>query len=221
MVLAIAALLFQFSPAVQTPLPSVLDTATDHTEAAPKLYAANLPDAGPSPAIFSSVSTGSAIAKPLDSATASSASSGSSSGALNPASLHTALQNSPSLAMIRVPESESAPLRTISVESLPSRRQWIALSIAQHAAAAFDAYTTRDAISRGAVEQDPLMRPFANSSGIYAAIQACPVALDFAARHMQRSDKNFIRRTWWVPQTISMGMFLFSGAHNLRVANRP
>jgi hypothetical protein len=221
MVLAIAALLFQFSPAVQTPLPSVLDTATDHTEAAPKLYAANLPDAGPSPAIFSSVSTGSAIAKPLDSATASSASSGSSSGALNPASLHTALQNSPSLAMIRVPESESVPLRTISVESLPSRRQWIALLIAQHAAAAFDAYTTRDAISRGAVEQDPLMRPFANSSGIYAAIQACPVALDFAARHMQRSDNNFIRRTWWVPQTISMGMFLFSGAHNLRVANRP
>jgi hypothetical protein len=221
MVLAIAALLFQFSPAVQTPLPSVSDTATDHTEAAPKLYAANLPDAGPSPAIFSSVSTGSAIAKPLDSATASSASSGSSSGALNPASLHTALQNSPSLAMIRVPESESAPLRTISVESLPSRRQWIALSIAQHAAAAFDAYTTRDAISRGAVEQDPLMRPFANSSGIYAAIQACPVALDFAARHMQRSDNNFIRRTWWVPQTISTGMFLFSGAHNLRVANRP
>jgi hypothetical protein len=140
---------------------------------------------------------------------------------LNPDSLHTALQNSPSLAMIRVPESESAPLRTISVESLPSRRQWIALSIAQHAAAAFDAYTTRDAISRGAVEQDPLMRPFANSSGIYAAIQACPVALDFAARHMQRSDNNFIRRTWWVPQTISMGMFLFSGAHNLRVANRP
>jgi hypothetical protein len=221
MVLAIAALLFQFSPAVQTPLPSVLDTATDHTEAAPKLYAANLPDAGPSPAIFSSVSTGSAIAKPLDSATASGASSESSSGALNPASLHAVLQNSPSLAMIRVPESESVPLRTISVESLPSRRQWIALLIAQHAAAAFDAYTTRDAISRGAVEQDPLMRPFANSSGIYAAIQACPVALDFAARHMQRSDNNFIRRTWWVPQTISTGMFLFSGAHNLRVANRP
>ena len=221
MVLAIAALLFQFSPAVQTPLPSVLDTATDHTEAAPKLYAANLPDAGPSPAIFSSVSTGSAIAKPLDSATASGASSESSSGALNPASLHAVLQNSPSLAMIRVPESEWVPLRTISVESLPSRRQWIALLIAQHAAAAFDAYTTRDAISRGAVEQDPLMRPFANSSGIYAAIQACPVALDFAARHMQRSDNNFIRRTWWVPQTISTGMFLLSGAHNLRVANRP
>jgi hypothetical protein len=220
MVLAIAALLFQFSPAVQTPLPSVSDTAADYNEAALKLYAANLPDAGPSPASFAAVSTGSAIAKPLDSATTSSASNESSSGALNPASLHTVLQNSPSLAMIRVPESDSAPLRAISVESLPSRRQWIALSIAQHAAAAFDAYSTRDAISRGAVEQDPLMRPFANSSAIYAAIQACPVALDFAARHMQRSDNNFIRRTWWVPQTISTGMFLFSGAHNLRVANR-
>jgi hypothetical protein len=222
MVLAIAALLFQFSPAVQAPLPSVSDSAADYTEAAPKLYAADLPDAGPSPASFASVSTGSgsAIAKPLDSATASGDSSESSSGGLNPASLHTALQNSPSLAMIRVPESDSAPLRTISVESLPSRHQWIALSIAQHAAAAFDAYSTRDAISRGAVEQDPLMRPFASSSAIYAAIQACPVALDFAARHMQRSDNNFIRRSWWVPQTISTGMFLFSGAHNLRVANR-
>ncbi len=223
MVLAIAALLFQISPAVQTPLPSVSDTATDYTESAPKLYAANLPDAGPSPASFASVSTGSgsAVAKPLDSATASSASNESSSGASNPASLHTAVQNSPALATIRVPESNSAPLRIISVESFPSRRQWIALSIAQHAAAAFDAYTTRDAVSRGAVEQDPLLRPFANSSGIYAAIQACPVALDFAARHMQRSDNNFIRRSWWVPQTISTGMFLFSGAHNLRVANRP
>jgi hypothetical protein len=111
-------------------------------------------------------------------------------------------------------------VRFISPESQPSRRKWIALSIAQHAAAAFDAYSTRDAISRGAVEQDPFMKPFANSPAIYAAIQACPVALDFAAHHMQRSENNFVRRTWWVPQSVAAGMFLFSGVHNLHVADR-
>ena len=64
------------------------------------------------------------------------------------------------------------------------------------------------------------MRPFANSSGIYAAIQVCPVALDFTARRMQRSQNNFIRRAWWVPQTVSTGLYLFSGARNLHVANQ-
>jgi len=41
---------------------------------------------------------------------------------------------------------------------LPARREWLALAVAEHGAAAFDAYTTRQAISRGAVEEDPTMR---------------------------------------------------------------
>jgi len=219
MVLAIAALLFHISPATQA-LPQT-DSAADveSSDSAPTLFAANLPDAAPSVASLATVSTGSA-ARQNGSAAVSSASGESSSTPLNPASLRAALQNSQSLSMIRVPESESVQGRFISAESLPSRRNWIALSIAQHAAAAFDAYSTRDAISRGAVEQDPLMRPFANSPAIYAAIQAGPVALDFVARHMQRSDNNFMRRTWWVPQSVSTGMFLFSGIHNIHVANR-
>lgn len=105
-------------------------------------------------------------------------------------------------------------------ERLPSRREWIALALAQHAAAAFDAYSTRAAIARGAVENDPLMRPFANSSAIYVAIQAAPVVLDFTARHMQRSQNAWLRRGWWMPQSLASGVFLFSGAHNLRVAGR-
>ena len=94
------------------------------------------------------------------------------------------------------------------------------LSIAEHSAAAFDAYSTRQAISSGAHETDPMMRPFANSPGIYAAIQAGPVVLDYAARRMQRSQYQLLRRTWWLPQSASTGLFLFSGVHNLNLANR-
>src|SRR5579875_158933 len=44
-----------------------------------------------------------------------------------------------------------------TVEGAPSRRKWIALGLAEHAAAGFDAFTTEQAIGRGAVEGDPLM----------------------------------------------------------------
>src|SRR5579875_1644073 len=74
-----------------------------------------------------------------------------------------------------------------TVEGAPSRRKWIALGLAEHAAAGFDALTTEQAIGRGAVEGDPLMRPVAGSPRIYAAIQLAPLALDYAARRMQRS----------------------------------
>lgn len=118
-----------------------------------------------------------------------------------------------SMHLPQLPTGKSTRVR--GVEAMPSRRSWILLSIADHSAAAFDAYSTRYAVSRGAVEADPMMRPFANSNGIYAAIQAAPVALDFIARHMQRSDNSLLRHTWWLPQSASTGLFLFSGSHNL------
>jgi hypothetical protein len=217
MVLAIAALLFHLSTA-QTVYQADSGQVEGTLVSDPTLFAVNLPDTAPRAASFASVSTDSHSAQPAGTPAVKSASAGSS--ATSTASLDATLQSSPSLAMIRVSESESGPVRFISAESLPSRKKWIALSVVQHASAAFDAYTTRYAISRGAVEQDPLMRPFANSSGIYAAIQVCPVALDFAARRMQRSQNNFIRRAWWVPQTVSTGLYLFSGTHNLHVANQ-
>jgi hypothetical protein len=37
---------------------------------------------------------------------------------------------------------------------------------------------------------------------------------------MQRSENSFIRRNWWIPQTASTGMYLFSGIHNMQNANR-
>ena len=210
MVLAVAALLFQLSPIAFTPAQPASAPEAASSDA-PVLLAANVPDAHADIAKLASASStepnhpvapgGEAIRTPA-----------------NRASLEAALQNSQSLSLIRVVDSK--PARFISLETSPSRNRWIALSVLQHAAATFDAYTTRDAISHGAVEQDPLMRPFANSSAIYAAIQVCPVVLDFAARKMQRSQNDLIRRAWWLPQSVSTGMYIVSGVHNIHVANQ-
>jgi len=125
------------------------------------------------------------------------------------------------LSTIRIPEpGPIQPVEVKAAEKHPYTKQWLVITAVQHGAAAFDAYSTRQAISRGAVEDDPMMRPFAHSDGIYAAIQAGPVALDFVARHMQHSENGFIRRMWWMPQAISTGGFLFSGVHNLGVVRQ-
>lgn len=135
------------------------------------------------------------------------------------ASLESSSQNGQSLDTIRIPEvAPGKPAKLILPETHP-RRTWLVLSIAEHSAATFDAYSTRQAVSKGASEADPLMRPFANSPAIYGAIQICPLVLDYAARRMERSQNSFLRHTWWVPQTAATGIFLFSGVHNMNVAN--
>ena len=72
----------------------------------------------------------------------------------------------------------------------------------------------------GAVERDPMMRPFANSPGIYAAIQVGPLVFDYFSRKMQRSESPVIRRMWWLPQTGSTVASLVSGVHNMSVARQ-
>lgn len=144
----------------------------------------------------------------------------SESGGIQPVSLHTRPQASLSLASIRVQPIEPEKRdRFISVER-PSRKSWLALSAVQHGAEAFDAYSTRVAISHGAVESDPLMRPFANSPAIYAVGQISPLILDIVARHMQRSDNHVVRRMWWLPQSVATAEFVFCGVHNLRLAHQ-
>jgi hypothetical protein len=131
-------------------------------------------------------------------------------------------QESQSLSTLRLEEPKPAKPESVRfAEEAPSRRKWIALAVAEHSAAAFDAYTTRQAIGRGAVEADPMMRPFVNSPGLYAAIQVGPLVLDYAARRMQRSQIGFVRKMWWLPQTAGTAMYLFSGVHNMGVAARP
>jgi hypothetical protein len=97
-----------------------------------------------------------------------------------------------------------------------SNRPWATLVVAQHAAATFDAWSTRRALSHpGRSEGDPLMRPFANSGAIYGAIQVGPVILDYVGRRMSRSQHNWVRKLWWVPQSAATVGFMFSGVHNV------
>lgn len=97
------------------------------------------------------------------------------------------------------------------------RRDWLALTIAQHSAATFDAWSTRRGISHGAYETDPLLRPFSKNASLYAAIQVGPLLLDYLGRRMMTSRHGWMRRTWWIPQVVSTTAFFVSGTHNLGV----
>ena len=199
MILALALFLLHVPPAAETrPMPPInLTTLTAHSQLhAPKSAA---------PA-FRLTSTDGASTPPTP-------------DSVNTTSFAAGTQNTQALATIRVPDMDPAkPFRFVAAENAPSRRNWLILSFVQHGAAALDAYSTRRAISAGAREEDPFMRPFAQTPAIYFASQAGPVLLDLAARRMQRSRNPVLRRTWWLPQSASTGLLLFSGVHNLRVA---
>jgi hypothetical protein len=210
MVLAYAMLLLQFAPTA----PVFADVNLGSAAPAVKAAANSKPDQ-PQPA--NSTSAASASSK--------SSTSNSKVNALPiaftfaAASLDNSSQNGQALETIRVPDVAPAkPVKILMPETHP-RRAWLLLSMAEHSAATFDAYSTRLAISKGATEADPLMQPFAHSPALYGAIQVCPLVLDFAARRMERSQHGLLRRTWWLPQSAATGIFLFSGAHNLNVAN--
>ena len=125
-----------------------------------------------------------------------------------------------SFSTVRMPAPFTKESRFRDALSQPSRRQWLALALLQHGAAAFDAYSTRQAVGHGAVEDNPMLRPFAGSPAMYAATQVAPLLFDLMARHMQRSEYPLFRRFWWVPQTASAGLSILSGFHNLSIAGK-
>src|SRR5947209_4864241 len=111
------------------------------------------------------------------------------------------------------------PLRAVSDRR--QNREWLALSIAAHSAAGFDAWSTRRVISSvpNAQEMNPLLRPFAGNASMYAAVQVLPTVLDFVSRRMMNSRSEFLRHTWWLPQAVSAVVSVSSGVHNLGVYN--
>ena len=125
-----------------------------------------------------------------------------------------------SFSTVRISEPATKENQFREAISEPSRRQWLALALLQHSAAVFDAYSTRQAVGHGAVEDNPTLRPFAGSPAIYAATQVAPLLFDLMARHMQRSEYPLFRRFWWVPQTASAGLSIFSGFHNLSIVGK-
>ena len=152
---------------------------------------------------------------------ATSAADGASAAITTDISAHP-LQNFETTPAANLPNAPlvAGPIGRIGVERLPSRRTWIALSVLQHSAAVFDAYSTRQAVESGATEQNPLLKPFASSPAIYAATQVCPLILDYAGRRMQLSHNSLVRRMWWLPQSTGAAVSIFSGVHNMNVANR-
>jgi hypothetical protein len=141
------------------------------------------------------------------------------SGSLKTVALESS-SDAQSFSTVRLSEPATKENRFREALSQPSQRQWIALALLQHGAAAFDAYSTRQAVGHGAVEDNPMLRPFASSPAIYAATQVAPLLFDLMARHMQRSEYPLFRRFWWVPQTASASLSIFSGFHNLSIAGK-
>jgi hypothetical protein len=112
-----------------------------------------------------------------------------------------------------------APVRTVSDRW--QKREWLALSIAAHGGAGFDAWTTRKVLSNvpGAQEMNPLLRPFAGNASMYAAVQVAPTILDYVSRRMMHSRYDVLRHTWWLPQAVSAVVSVASGVHNIGVYN--
>jgi hypothetical protein len=104
-------------------------------------------------------------------------------------------------------------------ETARERKIWYGLVALGHSAAAFDAYSTRRAISGNyGVETDPVMRPFANSNAMYFATQVTPTILDYVGHRMMTSEHPWMRRMWWVPQVAGSSLSLGAGIHNYRLA---
>lgn len=102
------------------------------------------------------------------------------------------------------------------METPTQRVAWIGLSIAGHGTAAFDAYSTRQALSGGyGTESNPLLRPFAHSGAIYAATQVSPTVMDFLGHKMMKSRSPLVRKMWWVPQAAGAGFSFAAGMHNM------
>jgi hypothetical protein len=213
MVLAVALLLAQVTP-VPLALPAAIPFGFASVSSSAPTDDTKLPD--PS----SDTETNSPLT--VDLAASHSAKNASSPNAATVGASSNSAQSVLSLSSIRIQPVEPVKEQpVIQAEPTPSRRTWLALSLVQHGAATFDAYSTREAISRGAVEMDPMMRPYAHSPGLYAAIQVGPVLLDLVSRKMQRSQNGFARRMWWLPQSMSAAGFLYSDAHNLNVKGHP
>jgi hypothetical protein len=110
------------------------------------------------------------------------------------------------------------PAYTRPRETRGQRVAWYTLAVTGHGAAAFDAYSTRLALSGNyGTEGNPLLRPFAHSSALYAATQVSPAVMDLLGKRMMVSEHRWVRRMWWLPQAAGSGFSIAAGAHNLSV----
>lgn len=105
-------------------------------------------------------------------------------------------------------------------ETPRQRKMWYGLMAAGHAGAAFDAWSTRRALSNNAgTEGNPLLRPFAHGPALYAVTQVSPLFMDYLGKRMMTSQDRWVRKLWWLPQTMGAGFSFAAGAHNVGVVH--
>jgi hypothetical protein len=113
------------------------------------------------------------------------------------------------------------PMRPAYIRPRETRGQrvaWYSLMAAGHGAAAFDAYSTRLAISGNyGTETNPFLRPFSHSNALYAVTQVSPAVMDYIGKRMMVSETRWVRKMWWLPQAAGSGFSIFAGVHNLNV----
>jgi hypothetical protein len=111
------------------------------------------------------------------------------------------------------------PANTGSYETPRRKKIWYTLTFASSGAAAFDAWSTRRAVTGGyGTEANPVLRPFAHSGAMYAATQVSSLAMDYIGHRMMTSRHPLLRRMWWLPQSVGTGFSLAAGIHNVGVA---
>jgi hypothetical protein len=112
------------------------------------------------------------------------------------------------------------PVITRPRETPRQRKLWYALTAAGASGAAFDAWSTRRAISGGyGTESNPFLRPFSHSNALYAATQVSPAFMDFIGKRMMVSENGLFRKLWWVPQLAGAGFSFGAAAHNVSVVH--
>ena len=110
------------------------------------------------------------------------------------------------------------PAYTKPGETTRQRVAWYALSVAGSGTAAFDAWSTRRAVSQHyGTEANPLLRPFSHSGMMYAATQVSPLFMDYIGKRMMVSQNPWLRRMWWLPQAAGSGFSIAAGVHNVGV----
>jgi hypothetical protein len=125
-----------------------------------------------------------------------------------------------------LPNSSAQPFQPIKPvimrprETPRQRKMWYALAVAGSSGAAFDAWSTRRAISGGyGTESNPFLRPFSHSNALYAATQVSPAFMDFLGKRMMVSQHGWVRKMWWLPQTAGAGFSFAAGIHNVGVVH--
>ena len=122
-----------------------------------------------------------------------------------------------------VPAQPFQPVKPVFTRPRETHRQrviWYSLAVAGHSGAAFDAWSTKRAVTGGyGQESNPFLRPCANSNAIYVATQVSPAIMDYVGKKMMVSQNRWIRKMWWVPQAAGASFSFYAGAHNVGVVH--